>query len=109
MDSLEKVRKRLMKYGFDQIIFSTHAFIRYKQRMLDIEDIKGNLVKPSKLYNFVKEEARFRGEDKYKLFFKSSKKYDLIVIIVFLNNHIEIVTTWLKKRSFKPKYIKSRK
>jgi len=50
MDSKEELIEKLKKYTKDDIVFTSHAFIRAKQRNIKLSEVIENITNPKRLY-----------------------------------------------------------
>jgi hypothetical protein len=66
------------------------------------------LLNPDRWYKLERLKSEYAHESKYKLYFRSSNRIDLVIIVVFQNNHLEIITAYSKNRKIKPRFINRR-
>jgi hypothetical protein len=88
---LKELKEKLSKYKKSDIIVTPHANIQAYTRDVDIEEVKDNIVNPTKLVYAKEQEAKYEGEKKYDCYFAYSKhlyhRYALAI-----NGKIIIVT-----------------
>jgi hypothetical protein len=105
---LEFIKTKLKNINRANIIFNQHSLLRIQQRFLSYDVLVKELLNPDGLYRVDKQTSNYTGESKYKLSFKSSNRIDLVIIVVFQNNHVEVITAYSRSRKIKPKFIKRR-
>ena len=83
MDSKEELIEKLKKYTKDDIVFTSHAFIRAKQRNIKLSEVIENITNPKRLVFARKQKANKPGEEKYDCYFVHSNtlchRYVLII------------------------------
>ena len=88
---LDKFKEILSNYKKSDIIITQHADLQAFVRGVDLEEVKENIIHPTKLVYIKKQEAKYNGEDKYDCYFAYSKhlyhRYALTI-----NGKIIIVT-----------------
>lgn len=88
---LDKLKEKLSKYRKSDIIITDHADLQAFTRDVDLDEVKGNIVNPTRLVHVKKQEAKYMGEYKYDCYFAYSKhlyhRYALT-----LNGKVIIVT-----------------
>jgi len=72
MDLIE-LKKRLSKYSKKEIIVTNHAELQAFTRGVDLEEVKENITNPTRLVYVKKQNAKFKGEEKYDCYFAYSK------------------------------------
>jgi hypothetical protein len=103
--SISVLRERLRRFTEHQVSCRGHALVRLQGRMINHQDLIKHIICPEKLYKAVKCDSLYANEEKYKLYFSESRRYDLVVVMVFQNNHIEVITTYIKNKSIGPKIL----
>ncbi len=73
MTLLEDVKSKLRSYDRKDIIFTKHAELRALQRRIDLDEVRGNIINPSRLAFAKKLEARGRNEEKWDCYFPYSR------------------------------------
>lgn len=91
---VESVKKRLK--AVHSILIGAHVLDRLNERPITEEQIKGALWEPKNLV-YAELQKDGRGE-KYKLVFRKSGKYDLVIVIRFLNSHLKVVTVRIQNK-----------
>ncbi len=91
---IEGIKARLRRV--QDAVLSAHVFDKLKERPVTEEQIRAALQNPSNLM-YVEAQKDNIGE-KYKLVFRKSGKYDLVVIIRFLNSHLKVVTVRIQNK-----------
>ena len=88
---LEELREKLKGYKKEEIIITNHAELQAIVREIDLEEVKENIIFPTKLVFARKQEAKERNKEKYDCYFAYSKhlyhRYALV-----LNGKVLIVT-----------------
>lgn len=46
MECKEELKQKLKKYSEDDIVFTTHALLRAKQRNIGLDEVKDNIINP---------------------------------------------------------------
>jgi len=91
MNYSENLKKRLIKYSYEDIIITDHANEQAIFRSLDIEEVKKNILNPERLTVALKQKPRMLNEEKYDCYFSYSRtqchRYILIV-----NKHCVVCT-----------------
>jgi hypothetical protein len=88
---LESLKSRLRVFKKEEIILSNHALIRAKFRKIDIEEIKSNIINPTKLVYAEQQKTENKGEEKYNCYFAYSKDFAHRYVLV-LDGKVIIVT-----------------
>ncbi|MFH1065317.1 MAG: hypothetical protein V1734_02315 [Nanoarchaeota archaeon] len=94
MDLIENVREKLRKYKKEDIIISIHAYIRAVARQIDLDEVKENIINPTKLYYIERQAAKHDWEEKYDCYFGYTKTLCHRYVITI--NHKCIVCTIIK-------------
>jgi len=71
--NLEEMKKRFRKYKKSDIIITDHADIQAFTRDVDLEEVKENIINPTKLVHVKEQDAKYKGEEKYDCYFAYSK------------------------------------
>ena len=88
---LEKLKEKLRKYKKEDIIITDHAELQAFTRDVDLEEVKKNVINPTRLVYAKKQEAKHKKEEKYDCYFAYSKHlYHRYAIAI--NGKIIIVT-----------------
>ena len=100
MSSFEKVKKFLEKVKDENIHFKKHFYDKVKERPISEGLVKSSLKKTDKLLKVEEQPSRREGEEKYKLWFKLSNKYSLVVIVTISGKDLYIITSWNTDRKW---------
>jgi hypothetical protein len=84
-ENLDNFKRKLKEYSRENILFTSHAKIRAIGRGMNLDEIKENIMNPSRLVFMKKEKERYVCYFRYSKFY--SHKYVLI-----LNGKIIIIT-----------------
>lgn len=93
-DGLDAVRARLRLLSRGNIELRDHVLLRLSQRSVRADELVDNLLEPRNLYKAEKQGSNYPYEEKYRLYFKLSNRYNLGVVVVFTNNHADVVTAF---------------
>lgn len=88
---LEELKERLKSYKKSDIIFTKHAEIRALGRGIDLEEVKENIVNPTKLVYAKEQKAEHKNELKYGCYFNYSKDFSHKYVLT-LNRKVIIIT-----------------
>jgi hypothetical protein len=89
--NLDDFKEKLKKYSKKEIIITPHAKTQALIRDVDLEEVKDNILNPSKLVYFRKQNSLKENEEKYDCYFSYNKHlYHRYVLTV--NGKIIIVT-----------------
>lgn len=92
MDYKTYVITTLKKYDEEDIQIDPHAELRSRQRNIDLEEVKHNLLHPSKRLAFVNQlEPERDGLEKFKCYFSYSKT-QCHVYIIKINKKLTVKT-----------------
>lgn len=91
---IESVKSRLK--NIRDIIVGAHVLNRFNERLITEEQIKSLLWDPKNLVNA--EAQKDEISEKYRLVFRKSGKYDLIIVIRFINLHLKIITAHIQNK-----------
>jgi hypothetical protein len=93
---LDIFKERLSKYKRADIIFTTHAEIRTLGRGIDLEEVKDNILNPTKLVCVIQQKAEKPNEEKYECYFAYSKTYCHKYVLTLNRKVIIINRDWQK-------------
>ena len=89
--NLNELKNKLRKYKKQEIIITKHAELQAFTRDIDLEKVKENIINPEILVYAKKQEAKYKGEEKYDCYFAYSKhRYHRYALTI--NRKIIIVT-----------------
>ena len=91
---LEKIKKRLMKT--EGIVITEHVFKKFGERPITEEQVRCMLLNAENLVH-VEFQKDLRGE-KHKLVFRKSGKYDIIIVVRYLNSHLKVITAYQQNK-----------
>jgi len=91
---LEKIKMRLMKT--EGIVITKHIFKKFRERPITEEQVKCMLLNAENMVH-VEFQKDVRGE-KYKLVFRKSGKYDIIIVVRYLNSHLKVITAYQQNK-----------
>jgi hypothetical protein len=97
---LKEVKTFLEELNQENIIFDTHFYKRSRERPIDESMIRSFLSQTNKL------EKIEQGKDKnrFKLWFKMSRKYFLVLIIeINLSKDLKVISAWNTDRKWQNK------
>ena len=96
---IEDVKHFLSKIKQEKISFHPHFYKRCKQRPIDESMVRKFLSKIEKL-----ERIERGNNERFKLWFKMSGKYDLVLIIKIENQqNLKIISAWNTSRKWQKK------
>jgi len=98
MDLLTDIKRFLDNVDEKDVHFKPLFHASIAGRHLSEELVRAFMRKTGKLEFFLAQKARRVGEDKYKLWFKMSSKYALVVVAVFSGKDLYIVNAWIEDR-----------
>lgn len=97
---LKEVKDFLEKLNQDNIIFDKHFYKRSKDRPVSESMVRSFLSQVSKLEKI----EQGKGEDRFKLWFKMSRKYSLVLIIeIEVSKGLKIISVWNSDRKWQDK------
>jgi len=70
---LKELKEELKKYKKSDIVITDHAELQAFTRDVDLEEVKENVVNPVRLVYIKRQEAKYKGEEKYDCYFAYSK------------------------------------
>lgn len=100
MPSFEKVKKFLEGVKDENIHFKKHFYDKTKERPISEGLARSSLKKTDKLLKVEEHPSRREGEEKYKLWFKLSNKYSLVVVAAISEKDLYIITSWNTDRKW---------
>jgi hypothetical protein len=97
---LEDVKKFLEKINQDSISFDSHFYKRSGERPINESMIRSFLSQINKLEKV----EQGKNENRFKLWFKMSRKYSLVLIIeVILSKDLKVISAWNSDRKWQKK------
>ena len=90
MSSFEKVKKFLEQAKGENIHFKKHFYDKTKERPISEALARSSLKKTDRLLKVEEQPSRREGEEKYKLWFKLSNKYSLVVIATISGARLQV-------------------
>jgi hypothetical protein len=97
---LKEVKEFLGKVKQDNIIFDSHFYKRSQERPINESMIRSFLTQINKLEKI----EQGKGEDRFKLWFKMSGKYSLVLIVeVYLSKDLKVISAWNSNRKWQDK------
>ena len=97
---LKDVKKYLENLDQDNIIFDPHFYKRSRNRPVDESMVRSFITKINKLEKIEKG----KGENRFKLWFKMSGKYSLVLIIeIQLSKSLKVISAWNSNRKWQDK------
>ena len=70
---LKELKEKLKKYKKTEIIITDHAELQAFTRDVDLEEVKENVINPFRLVYIKRQDAKYKGEEKYDCYFAYSK------------------------------------
>ena len=96
---LKDVKKFLEKLDQDDIVFDPHFYKRVGDRPINESMIRSFLSQINKL-----EKIEQGKSDRFKLWFKMSRKYPLVVIIeIDISKDLKVISAWNTNRKWQDK------
>jgi hypothetical protein len=89
--NLEEFKNKLKQYKEKDIIVTDHAIMRSDFRLIDLKDIKKNILNPEKLVYFKEKPAREFNKKKYECYFTYNELLHHKYVLV-MNSKVIIVT-----------------
>jgi hypothetical protein len=97
---LNEVKRFLEELNQDNITFDKHFYKRSSDRPIDESRVRSFL---SQIDNLDKIETG-KGENRFKLWFKMSRKYSLILIVeVYISKGLKVISAWNSNRKWQNK------
>ncbi len=98
--NLENIKKILERLNQDKITFDPHFYKRTSERPISESMIRSFLSKPDKLEKIEKGKEKNR----FKLWFKMSRKYSLVLIIeIIFSKDLKVISAWNSNRKWQKK------
>lgn len=97
---LKDVKKFLENLAQDNILFDSHFYKRSQERPVSESMIRSFLSQLNKLEKIEKG----KNENRYKLWFKMSRKYSLVLIIeIELSKGLKVISAWNSYKKWQDK------
>ncbi len=97
---VKDVRKFIENLNQDNISFISHFYKRTGERPINEGMVRSYLSEPGKLEKI----ERGKPQDRFKLWFKMSRKYSLVLIIeITLSKGLKVVSAWNSNRKWQKK------
>lgn len=97
---LKDVKRYLENLDQGNIIFDSHFYKRSRNRPVDESMVRSFITKINKLEKIEKG----KGENRFKLWFKMSGKYSLVLIIeIQLSKSLKVISAWNSNRKWQDK------
>jgi hypothetical protein len=97
---LREVRNFLENLNQDKIIFDVHFYKRSKKRPVNESMIRSFLSQINKLEKIEKGKEK----DRFKLWFKMSRRYSLVLIIdIGISQNLKVISAWNSDRRWQNK------
>lgn len=92
---IKKIKKKHKEYLLNQLVFTNYCKSRRNQRNISEKEVLHCIKESKKLYFAKKQEHYYLGllEERYKLVYKISSKYSLIIIISYYPKSLKIINT----------------
>ena len=87
---ISKIKDFLENLDQDKVVFDPHFYKRSKERPVDEGLVRSFLSKPEKL-----EKIEVGNNDRFKLWFRMSGKYSLVLIIeISISKDLKVISAW---------------
>ncbi|MDO8516817.1 MAG: hypothetical protein Q7S33_01710 [Nanoarchaeota archaeon] len=97
---LKEVKEFLGKLNQDNIIIDSHFYKRSQERLVSESMIRSFLSQINKLEKI----EQGKGKDRFKLWFKMSGKYSLVLIIeIGVSKDLKVISAWNTNRKWQDK------
>ena len=97
---LKEIKGFLEKLNQDSIIFDSHFYKRSEERPVNESMIRSFLSQIDKLERI----EQGKGKDRFKLWFKMSRKYSLVLIIeIELSKGLKVISAWNTNKKWQDK------
>ncbi len=94
---LKEIKEFLEKLNQDNITFDSHFYKRSGERPINESMIRSFLSQTNKLERI----EQGKEENRFKLWFRMSRKYSLVLIIeVFLSKDLKVISAWNTSRKW---------
>jgi len=102
MDTLAEMKGFLQNIEQNDIHFKKHFYdnLNIKHRPINEGLVRATLKKTDNLLHFEQLISKFANEQKFKLWFKLSHKYRLVLIAITTGKDLNIVTGWNTNRKW---------
>ena len=97
---IKEVRRFLERLNQDDIIFDPHFYKRIGERPINEKMVRSFLSQVNKLVKI--EQGKEKG-DRFKLWFKMSRKYSFVVIIDAIPKGFKVISAWNTDRKWQDK------
>lgn len=94
---IEEVKDFLVEIDLDEIVFDAHFYKRVRERPINEGMVRDFFSRIDKL-EFIEEGNK---EDRFKLWFRMSRRYFLIVIIEVISKSLKVLSAWNTDRRWK--------
>jgi len=97
---LKEVKKFLEELNQNKITFDPHFYKRSRERPIGESIVRSFLSQLNKLEKI----EQGKGKDRFKLWFKMSRKYSLVLIIeIDLSKDLKVISAWNSDRKWQDK------
>jgi len=97
---IKEVKEFLEKLNQNNIIFDSHFYKRSEERPVDEGMVRNFLSQINKLEKI----EQGKGKDRFKLWFKMSRKYSLVLIVeVKIEKGLKVISAWNTDRKWQNK------
>ena len=97
---LSEVKEFLKKVDQDKIIFDPHFYKRIQERPINEGMVRSFLSQIDRLEKI----EQGRGSDRFKLWFRMSRKYSLVSIIeINLSKDLKVISAWSTDKKWQDK------
>jgi hypothetical protein len=97
---LKEVKGFLEKLNQDDIFFDSHFYKRSEERSINESMIRSFLSQTNKLEKI----EQGKGEDRFKLWFRMSRKYSLVLIVeISISKGLKVISAWNSDRKWQDK------
>jgi hypothetical protein len=97
---LNEVKKFLESLNQDNIVFDSHFYKRSEDRPIDEGMVRSFLYQIDKLEKIEKG----KGDNRFKLWFKMSSKYFLILIVeIYVSKGLKVISAWNSNKKWQNK------
>ena len=94
---LKEIKGFLEKLGQDNIIFDSHFYKRSGERPVSESMIRSFLSQINKLEKI----EQGKGKNRFKLWFKMSRKYSLVLIVeISISKDLKVISAWNTDRKW---------
>jgi hypothetical protein len=89
-DDIERIRKFLAELKDENINFRQHFYGRAIERPISEALVREYLKRTDRLVNIEEQTAKKEGDEKYKLWFRLSNKYSLVLVAVVSEKDLNV-------------------